>query len=74
MQRLSEKDPTALRRGLIHAVMVFAFFAGAALLTFLCPILAEMAVWVTMGIVLVKLIRADLGAEHDMLDRKPSGH
>lgn len=54
--------------------MVFAFFAGAALLTFLCPILAEMAVWVTMGIVLVKLIRADLGAEHDMLDRKPSGH
>lgn len=57
--------------------MVFAFFAGAALLTFLCPILAEKTVWVTlvpMGIVLVKLISADIGVEHDMLDRKPSGH
>lgn len=68
-----KKDPTALRRGLIHAVMVFAFFAGAALLTFLCPILAEMAVWVPMGIVLVKLIRADLGAEHDCWTESPPG-
>ncbi len=70
-------DSLALRRGLIHAEMVFAFFAGAVLLTFLCPILAEKAVWVTlvpMGIVLVKLISADIGVEHDMLDRKPSGH
>lgn len=70
-------DSLALRRGLIHTGMVFAFFAGAGLLAFLCPILAEKAVWVTivpMGIVLVKLIRADLGAEHDMLSRKPSGH
>lgn len=70
-------DSLALRRGLIHAGMVLAFFAGAALLTFLCPILEERAVWaalVPMGIVLVKLIRADLGAEHDLLDRKPCGH
>lgn len=74
---IRKKDSTALRRGLIHAGMVLAFFSGAALLTFLCPILSEKAVWVTlvpMGIVLVKLIRADLGAEHDMLNRKPSGH
>lgn len=74
---IRKKDSTALRRGLIHAGMVLAFFSGAALLTFLCPILSEKAVWATlvpMGIVLVKLIRADLGAEHDMLNRKPSGH
>lgn len=72
-----KKDSTALRRGLIHAMMVLAFFSGAALLTFLCPVLSEKAVWVTlvpMGIVLVKLVRADIGAERDMLDRKPSGH
>ncbi len=74
---IRKKDSTALHRGMIHAGMVLAFFSGAALLTFLCPILSEKAVWVTlapMGIVLVKLIRADLGAEHDMLNRKPSGH
>ena len=74
---IRKKDSTALHRGMIHTGMVLAFFSGAALLTFLCPILSEKAVWVTlapMGIVLVKLIRADLGAEHDMLNRKPSGH
>lgn len=72
-----KRDGTALRRGLIHAGMVLAFFLGAGLLTSLCGILAERAIWlalVPMGIVLVKLLRADLGAEHDMLDRKPSGH
>lgn len=70
-------DGVALRRGLIHAGMVSAFFLGAALLTALCGVLAQRAVWLTlvpMGIVLAKLIRADLGQEHGMLDRKPSGH
>ncbi len=74
---IRKKDCLALRRGLIHAGMVSAFFAGAAMLTCLCGILAEKAVWlclVPMGIVLAKLVRADLGAEHDMLERKPSGH
>lgn len=74
---VGKKDGVAMRRGLIHAGMVSAFFSGAAVLTFLCPLLEERAVWVIllpMGFVLVKLIRADLGAERDMLDRKPSGH
>ncbi len=74
---VGKKDGVAMRRGLIHAGMVSAFFSGAAVLTFLCPLLEERAVWVVllpMGFVLVKLIRADLGAERDMLDRKPSGH
>ncbi len=72
-----KRDGTALRRGLIHAGMVLAFFAGAAVLTVLCPLLEEKAVWaaaVPMGLALARLIRADLGAEHDMLGRKPSGH
>lgn len=74
---IRKRDSVVPGRGLIHAGMVFAFFSGAALLTALCGLLAERAIWLSlapMGIVLVKLIRADLGAEHDMLSRKPSGH
>ena len=74
---LRKKDSTAFRRGLIHLGMVACFFVGAALLTSLCAVMAEKAIWITlvpMGIVLVKLIRADLGSEHEALDRKPSGH
>ncbi len=72
-----KKDGTALRRGLIHLGMVACFFLGAALLTALCGCMAEKSVWLTMapmGIVLAKLIRADLGSEHGSLNRKPSGH
>lgn len=74
---IRKKDGVALRRGLIHLGMVVCFFLGAALLTSLCSALAEKAVWLTlipMGIVLIKLIAADLGSEHEALDRKPSGH
>ncbi len=74
---IRKKDSTALRRGLIHLGMVACFFLGAALLTALCGYMAEKAVWLTlapMGIVLAKLVRADLGSEHGDLARKPSGH
>lgn len=74
---IRKKDGDALRRGIIHGGMVFAFFAGAAALTAFCALLEEKAIWLTlapMGIVLAKLIWADLGRERDMLDRKPSGH
>lgn len=74
---IRKKDGTALRRGLIHLGMVACFFLGAALLTALCGYMAEKAVWLTlapMGIVLAKLVRADLGSEHGDLARKPSGH
>lgn len=74
---LRKKDAAALRRGLIHLGMAACFFAGAALLASLCGAMAEKSIWLTlvpMGIVLAKLIRADLGSEHEALDRKPSGH
>lgn len=74
---IRKKDGVALRRGLIHLGMVACFFVGAALLTSLCGVMAEKAIWLTMvpmGIVLIKLIRADLGSEHEALNRKPSGH
>lgn len=72
-----KRDSAALRRCLIHLGMVASFFVGAALLTALCGPLAERSIWLTlvpMGIVLVRLIRADLGSEHEALGRKPSGH
>ncbi len=74
---LRKKESTALKRGLIHGVMLLCFFSGAALLTFFCGILAEKAIWlalVPLTVVLVKLIHADLSTERDILDRKPSGH
>lgn len=74
---IRKRDGVALRRSLIHLGMVACFFVGAASLTSLCGVMAEKAIWLTlvpMGIVLAKLIRADLGSEHEALDRKPSGH
>lgn len=74
---IRKRDGVALRRGLIHLGMVACFFVGAASLTSLCGVMAEKAIWLTMvpmGIVLIKLIRADLGSEHEALNRKPSGH
>ena len=74
---IRKKDYVAMRRGLIHAGMVASFFLGAMLLTALCGYWAERAIWLAlapMGIVLFKLIRADLGAEHERLTQKPSGH
>lgn len=74
---IRKKDGVSLRRGLIHLGMVACFFVGAASLTSLCGVMEEKAIWLTMvpmGIVLVKLIRADLGSEHEALNRKPSGH
>ena len=74
---IRKKDYVAMRRGLIHAGMVASFFLGAMLLTALCGYWAERAIWLAlapMGIVLFKLIRTDLGAEHERLTQKPSGH
>lgn len=74
---LGKRDRTALKRALIHLGMLSCFFLGAAVLTALCGLLQEKAIWlalIPLLIVLAKLIRADLVTEHDLLDRKPSGH
>ncbi len=74
---LRKKEPGVARRALIHISMLFSFVLGGALLTFCCRYLAERAIWVAlipMGIVVCKLVCADLGKEHDKLNCKPSGH
>lgn len=72
-----KKDYTALRRGKVHFIMLTGFFFGGLVLTALCSVLQAKALWVAlipMGIVLGRLIYADVVVEHDQLERKPSGH
>lgn len=57
--------------------MLFVFALGCGILTFFCAWLQEKAIWlalIPMGIVLVRLVYADLCKEHDLLGEKPSGH
>ena len=70
-------DRKAGRRGALHLLMLLSFFAGAVILSFLCSSLGEKAIWIALiptAIVFAELLHADLWSEHDMLDRKPSGH
>ena len=72
-----KRDMKAARRGLVHFCMLVAFLVGGVVLTAFCQILQEKAIWIAIiptMIVFIALVRADLTSEHDMLDRKPSGH
>ena len=72
-----KRDRAAAARGLVHVCMLLCFFCGGAVLTFLCPFLQEKAIWlalIPMGLVMVRLLYADLTFEHAQLERKPSGH
>ncbi len=74
---LRKKDYEAVNRGLLHLGMLFVFALGCGILTFFCAWLQEKAIWlalIPMGIVLVRLVYADLCKEHDLLGEKPSGH
>ena len=45
--------------------------------TVFCRLISAKAIWlnlIPLGIVLVRLVRADLTDEKDLLSRKPSGH
>lgn len=70
-------DQAAMTRGDFHALMLLTFVIGGAILTFSIRWLQEKAIWlalIPMGIVFVKLLYADLTIEHDLLEKKPSGH
>lgn len=74
---IRKKDQAARSRGLTHLKMLTSFIVGGTLLTFACSYLEEKAIWVAlvpMGIILGKLIHADLTVEHDILSQKPCGH
>ena len=57
--------------------MLGCFFAGGVLSTIASRLLFAKAIWlnlIPLGIVLVRLIRADLVEEKDLLSQKPAGH
>ncbi|HJA92464.1 MAG TPA: DUF1275 domain-containing protein [Candidatus Eisenbergiella merdipullorum] len=74
---IRKRDKKAAKRGLVHVGMILCFFLGGTILTIACLYLAGKAIWIALiptGIVLARLIYADLVVEHDQLWQKPSGH
>ena len=74
---LRRHNAAAGRRALRHFLMIGSFFLGGLVLTLLCGVMQEKAIWLAvlpLGICFGVLARADLGAEHDLFDRKPHGH
>jgi len=60
-----------------HFEMLIFFLLGSIAGTVFCRLLAGRAIWVTLiplGVILITLLHADLIAEKDMLEQKPSGH
>ena len=56
---------------------VCAWIVNALILAPLCVTLQERAIWVAalpLLVCFVVLVRADLGTEHELFDRKPHGH
>lgn len=71
--RNSEKK----KRTVLHIQMIAGFMGGGMVLTIFCKFMLEKSIWIALfplGIVLVKLIYADMIIEHDLLDQKPTGH
>lgn len=61
----------------MHLLMLISFVTCGIISTVLCGIFKGKAVWgaeILLGIVFFALLRADLGAEKDKLDRVPHGH
>ncbi len=74
---IHKHDRKAFKRGGAHLVMLTSFFVGGAVLTLSCPYFAEKAIWlanIPLLVAFVKLVKADLTVEHDLLSEKPSGH
>lgn len=74
---IQKKDRTMLRREAAHVEMLLSFLMGGILLTAVCPLMREKAVWLTLiplSVIFVRMVHADLTFEHDLLNAKPSGH
>ena len=70
-------DREGLRRALFFLGMLGCFFLGGAASAFAGTLLSAKAIWlnlIPLGVVLVRLVHADLTDEKDQLSRKPAGH
>ncbi len=71
------RETAVLRRSLTHLSMIACFLGGAIVLTALCAILQERAIWIAALPLLADFIilaHADIFQEHDRLGQKPAGH
>lgn len=62
---------------LLHLKMLASFLSGAVAGTVLCRLFFGRAIWATLlplGVILFRLVYADLVLEKDMKDMKPMGH
>ena len=74
---LKTRDPAMGQRMLRHFSMIFCFALGAMVQTVACGLWAEKAIWLAMVPLLINFVilaSADLGREHELLERVPSGH
>ena len=74
----SAKPYSSLRgKDVYKRQMLLYFLGGAAIGTVFCHLLAEKAIWMALlplGALLCVFLYADLSAEKDMKEKKPSGH
>ena len=74
---LRKGDRDGLHRALFFLGMLGCFFAGGVLSTGASHLLFAKAIWLNLlplGIVLVRLVHADLTEEKGLLSQKPAGH
>ena len=74
---LRKHDREGLSRALFFLGMLGCFFAGGVLSTLACHLVFAKAIWLNLlplGIVLVRLVHADLTEEKGLLSQKPAGH
>ena len=74
---LRKGDRDGLHRALFFLGMLGCFCAGGVLSTVASHLLFAKAIWlnlIPLGIVLVRLVRADLVEEKELLSQKPAGH
>ncbi|MGI6254477.1 MAG: YoaK family protein [Acutalibacter sp.] len=70
-------DRDGLARALFFLGMLGCFFSGGVLSTVFCRLISAKAIWlnlIPLGIVLTRLVHADLTDEKELLFRKPMGH
>ena len=70
-------DREGFHRALFFLGMLGCFFGGGVLSTLACHLFSAPAIWLNLlplGIVLVRLVHADLNEEKDLLSQKPAGH
>lgn len=77
IKHLHTKDKSHREKLLQHFEMLIFFLLGSVVGTVLCNFFVGKAIWATLiplGVILCRLLHADLIIEKDMKEKKPAGH